>query len=138
MRRPLPPAPLLPRAPRVEFNEKQKCYGHRAQWEGECGIRAAGDGLGPVHLWEDRFDVITDDVKIKSKKPEAKPVAGGIASMVAGQASFSLNHSSLEAWHSQSWACMCLCVQPAPMCMYRSAHSYTGIVTHVLCVHGSA
>lgn len=109
MRRPLPPAPLLPRAPRVEFNEKQKCYGHRAQWEGECGIRAAGDGLGPVHLWEDRFDVITDDVKIKSKKPEAKPVAGGIASMVAGQA-FLL---TILLWrpgiHSHGHACVYVC-----------------------------
>lgn len=37
-----------------------------------------------MHLWEDRFDVITEYVKIKSRKPEAKPVAGGIASMEAG------------------------------------------------------
>lgn len=42
-----------------------------------------------MHLWEDRFDVITDDVKIKSRKPEAKPVAGGMASMEAGLAFFS-------------------------------------------------
>lgn len=34
---------------------------------GERGIRAAGDSLGPVHLCEDCFDVITDDVKIKSQ-----------------------------------------------------------------------
>lgn len=39
-----------------------------------------------MHLWEDRFDVITDDVKIKSRKPEAKPVAGGMASVEAGHA----------------------------------------------------
>lgn len=44
-----------------------KCRWHRAQCAGERGIGAAGDSLGPVHLCEGCFDVITDDVKIKSR-----------------------------------------------------------------------
>lgn len=51
----------------------------RAQWEVGFGIGAATNSLGPGHLQSNCFDVVTDDVKIKSENQrQSLMVLGGI------------------------------------------------------------
>lgn len=87
-----------------------------------------------MHLWEDRFDVITDDVKIKSRKPEAKPVAGGMASMEAGLAFFLL---TILYWrpgipgHRHARVCVC----NMRSCVCADLHTPTQAYSLMSCVY---
>lgn len=104
---------------------------HQAQCAGECGIGAAGDSLGPAHLCEDCFDVITDDVKIKSRSTKGWEDGRwrlGTLSLFTG----------LLLRHPCSCACLCGGACPLHASVYNlhlRACAHVCIPTQVLCAH---
>lgn len=100
----------------------------RAQWEVGFGIRAATNSLGPGHLQSNCFDVVTDDVKIKSENQrQSLLVLEGIeGAFETSSLSVFLARSVFAFAGMRMCACTCVCVH-----MYTHLHAPVHVHAHI-------